>query len=139
MIEGEDLLIFIGPRSNPIHSHEMVDTFKGYTETAKQLIVQHPEIAKNRISNEGVHGKIMSNILICGWRNVWEEDPSRLHKRVLEIVCQRLPGSTITFLNGVDYDKFTELMTENGLRRTSNNANTEYRVYELHPPYEGIF
>ena len=64
---------------------------------------------------------------------------SRLHKRVLEIVCQRLPGSTITFLNGVDYDKFTELMTENGLRRTSNNANTEYRVYELHPPYEGIF
>ena len=42
VIEKEDLLIFIGPRSNPIHSHEMVDTFKGYTETAKQLIATAP-------------------------------------------------------------------------------------------------
>jgi hypothetical protein len=139
VIEEEDMLIFIGPKSSPVHSHDMVETFRGYVETAKQVIAHNPQIAKNRDDHEGDHGKVKSNILICGWRSVWEENPKRLHKRLLEIVSQRLLGSTVTFLNGVDYDKFTEMMVECGMRRTPNNANKSWRVYELHSPYEGIF
>ena len=138
IIEPEDLLIFIGPKSSPVHSHDMLETFRGYTETAKDMLLRHPNITKNREDRSLMHGKMKSNILICGWRPVWEVHPERLHARILEIVHVRLPGSTMTLLNGVDYDVFGDLMASMGLRRAASGSNN-YRVYEMHAPYEGIF
>lgn len=56
---------------------------------------------------------------------------------MMEIVSQRLPGSTISFLNSVDPDDFTVLMLSNGLKRVADNGPN--RVYEMHAPHKGIY
>ena len=40
------MLIFIGPKSNPVHSHEMLDTFNGYIKEAERIRAANPEIEK---------------------------------------------------------------------------------------------
>ena len=137
IIDGEDLLIFIGPKSNPVHNFEMVGTFTKYVDEARAISKKYPEIEVNRLSNGATNSKILTNLLVCGWRPVWQEHPERLYARMMEVVSQRLPGSTISFLNSVDPDDFTVLMLSNGLTRVADNGPN--RVYEMHAPHKGIY
>jgi hypothetical protein len=137
IIEEEDLLIFIGPKSNPVHNYSMLDTFAAYTDTAEQLKAAHPHIEENRLKNGATNSKLLQNLLVCGWRIVWQDHPERLHARLLEVVTKRLPGSTVTFLNSVSQDLFTDLMVQIGLKRVPDNGPN--RVYELAAPNNGIF
>jgi hypothetical protein len=136
VIDPEDLLIFIGPRSNPIHDYKMTATFDGYLKTAKALADANPSIESNRRKRQMV-SKMLSNVLVCGWRPDWQDDYRRLHDRMMEIVRQRQPGSTITFVNAVDEDEFAALVLKMGLRKARDDG--EVRCYEMHHPYRGIF
>jgi hypothetical protein len=137
IIEKEDLLIFIGPKSSPVHDFSMLDTFASYINTAEQMKAAHPRIEENRLKNGATNSKLLQNLLVCGWRMVWQDHPERLHERLLEVVTQRLSGSSITFLNSVNQDLFTDLMVSIGLKRVPDNGPN--RVYECAAPNNGIF
>lgn len=115
VIEPDDLLIFIGPKSNPVHSHEMLDIFNGYIKEAERIRAANAETEKEHVTSWETSSKIKSNVLMCGWREVWNDHPERLHARIEEVVRMRLAGSTITFVNGVAQELFKRHMLEHGL------------------------
>ena len=78
VIRKDDLLIFIGPKSNPVCSPTMVDQMNEYRDTATKYIEQYKPSGVAEV-------KDLKNVIICGWRPVWEESPERLHKRIMEI------------------------------------------------------
>ena len=112
VIEPDDLLIFLGPRSSPEHSQGMKETFEGYHAEAIRMREKYPETAD---PTDPDAAKIQANVLVCGWREMWTLKPSRLHSRIMEIVRQRLKGSTITFINSVGKDDFRSVMERLGL------------------------
>jgi hypothetical protein len=110
IIEKEDLLIFIGPKSNPIHDDAMADTMNGYISEARSMIKQYnPQGVKTE--------KNLKHILLCGWRPVWEDSPTRFKARCKDLMKLRLPGSTITMLNSVEKERFSFLMEGIGFAR----------------------
>ena len=115
VIEPDDLLIFIGPKSCPVHSHEMLDTFNEYIKEAEEIRDANPDIEKHHMSSWKESSKIKSNVLVCGWREVWNAHPERLHARIEEVVRMRKAGSTITFVNGVTQELFKHHMLEKNL------------------------
>ena len=110
MIEPDDLLIFIGPRVNPVHSYETIGLFEEYAGEAMKIHNMHPQIEANRIENGPVNSKKKRNLLVCGWRSVWQQYPQRLRSRLNEIIRQRLPGSIVIFVNAVTCEDFKKLM-----------------------------
>ena len=102
-IEKEDLLIFIGPRSNPRQSKGMENITNQYKAQAETLF---PAVAENRTPPP----KYTKGTLICGWRKVWNKNPNRLYDRIIQIAKVCLPSSTITFLNLVEPDEFEDIM-----------------------------
>jgi hypothetical protein len=115
VIEPDDLLIFIGPKSSPVHSHEMLDTFNEYIKEAEEIRDANPDIEKHHMSSWKESSKIKSNVLVCGWREVWNAHPERLHARIEEVVRMRKAGSTITFVNGVTQELFKHHMLDKNL------------------------
>ena len=103
VIEPDDLLIFIGPRSNPIRTEGMDDLVENYKAEAAQ---HFPSIAKARTKPP----RRVKGTLVCGWREVWNKNPVRLHDRIMQIAKVCLPSSTITFLNLVELDEFQQIM-----------------------------
>ena len=123
IIEENDLLIFIGPRSNPKHDIKMVDTMNGYLSTARNLMEQYnPQGKKDQDT--------LTHVLICGWRPVWEESSERFRRRVVDLMTHRSHGSTITLLNGVEKDRFVSLMTDIGFIQGENEVAEEYEGFE---------
>ena len=110
IIEPDDLLIFIGPRVNPVHSYETIGLFEEYAGEAMEIHNMHPQIEAHRIENGPVNSKKKRNLLVCGWRSVWEQYPQRLRSRLNEIIRQRLPGSIVIFVNAVTCEDFKKLM-----------------------------
>ena len=113
VIQKDDLLLFIGPRSNPRHESAMVDTMNGYVETARSMIKAHNP---QGVSEE----KNLKHIVLCGWREVWEDAPQRFSQRCRDLTRLRLPGSTVTMLNGVEKPRFEALMKKIGWSRAPN-------------------
>ena len=105
VIEPDDLLIFIGPKSNPVHSHEMLDTFNEYIKEAERIRAANAETEKEHVTSWETSSKIKSNVLVCGWRRSGALTPA-LTRRIEEVVRMRQAGSTITFVNGVEQDLF---------------------------------
>ena len=114
IIEQEDLLIFIGPSSNPKHDQSQIRVMDAYEEKAKNLIETYKPQGVKEVET-------LRSILICGWRNVWEDAPDRLRKRLHELMWNRLPGSSITFINAVTAENFDALMEEIGVARSPEN------------------
>ena len=142
VIEPEDLLIFIGPKSSPVHSHSMLSTFEGYVKQATGILESHAEI-KERHEALGVStSKRLGNVLVCGWRDVWNNFPERLHARIEEVVRQRLPGSAITFVNAVPSDRFKEMMVKNDMVADKNvdESGNQVAIYGFKPgsPNHGV-
>ena len=52
----------------------------------------HSNIEKKRMENGPVNSKKKRNLLVCGWRSVWQTYPQMLRSRLNDIVRQRLPG-----------------------------------------------
>ena len=75
-IEPEDLLIFIGAKSQPTGSMEVDQDMTIYNETAKRIIKESPPVGKS-------DGKLKRNVLVCGWRDVWTTHPKRFHQRIM--------------------------------------------------------
>jgi len=111
IIENDDLLIFIGPRSNPLHDFSQIKVMDGYGETAKKLIDKYKPAGVKEVES-------LRSVLICGWRPVWEAAPERLKNRLTELIRNRLRGSSITFINAVQRDHFESLMNEIGVVRS---------------------
>ena len=111
IIEDDDLLIFIGPKSNPRHDFNQIEVMDGYGETAKKLIDKYKPAGVKEV-------KSLRSVLICGWRPVWEAAPERLKNRLTELIRNRLRGSSITFINAVQRDHFESLMHEIGVVRS---------------------
>jgi hypothetical protein len=121
VIEPNDLLMFIGPRVNPVHSYETVGMFEEYANEALKMHDMHPKIEANRMENGPVNSKKKRNLLVCGWRNVWQQYPQRLRSRLNEIIRQRLPGSIVVFVNAVTYEDFQKLMEKIELKPIGEN------------------
>ena len=138
IIEEDDLLIFIDEKSNPERSDEMIGKMDSYATEAAALQEEHSEIEMGRLLHGVGNFSTLQHLLVCGWRSVWEEFPDRLHARIMEIVSQRQTGSTITFLNNVDKETFTTMMTDNGMRRGADTGEGN-RVFEMPEPFRGIF
>ena len=142
VIEPDDLLIFIGPKSNPVHSHEMLDTFNEYIKEAEEIRDANPDIEKHHMSSWKESSKIKSNVLVCGWREVWNAHPERLHARIEEVVRMRKAGSTITFVNGVTQELFKHHMLDKNLIheetvQDGSNAVSIYGYAKVHK-HEGV-
>ena len=135
IIEPDDLLIFIGPKSSPVHSFEMKGTFAGYVAEAEKIAEANPDIEANRIEFGLTNSKILANTLVCGWRPVWLVHPERLFARIGEIVSQRKSGSMITFLNAVDEPEFARIVTSMGMKPL---ADTQWGAKQYEMKKEGI-
>ena len=142
VIEPEDLLIFIGPKSSPVHSHPMLSTFEGYVKQATGILESHAEIRERHEALGVSTSKRLGNVLVCGWRDVWNNFPERLHARIEEVVRQRLPGSAITFVNAVPADRFKEMMVKNDMVADKNvdESGNQVAVYGFKPgtPNHGV-
>ena len=80
------------------------------------IATEFPEIERDRAANAATKTKTRANLLVCGWRDVWEDSPKRLYARIAEVAKQRLAGSEIVFVNAVQPGEFGEMMREAGLR-----------------------
>ena len=136
VIEPNDLLIFIGPRSNPVHSHRMLGIFEGYAKEADKMHSMHSNIEKKRMENGPVNSKKKRNLLVCGWRSVWQTYPQRLRSRLNDIVRQRLPGSMVVFVNAVTVEDFAALMDKIELKPIGDN---QYCVDKVSSSAEAAF
>ncbi len=128
IIEPDDLLIFIGPRVNPVHSYETIGLFEEYAGEAMEIHNMHPQIEAHRIENGPVNSKKKRNLLVCGWRSVWEQYPQRLRSRLNEIIRQRLPGSIVIFVNAVTCEDFKKLMEKIELKPIGDDQYCVDRV-----------
>jgi hypothetical protein len=135
IIEPDDLLIFIGPKSSPVHSFEMKGTFAGYVAEAEKIAEANPDIEANRIEFGLTNSKILANTLVCGWRPVWLVHPERLFARIGEIVSQRKSGSMITFLNAVEPPEFARMVLAMGMKPL---ADTQWGAKQYEMKAEGI-
>ena len=133
-IIDDDLLIFIGPKSSPVHSFEMKGTFAGYGDEAEKIAEANPDIEANRIEF-GRPTPRSSAAAACGWRPVWLERPERLFARISEIVSQRKSGSMITFLNAVDVADFARMVLAMGMKPL---ADTQWGAKQYEMKKEGI-
>ena len=121
-IQREDLLIFVGPRPSPRCSMGMARAFAGYQEEAVKLMKAHPLIEANRARHGLTNSKRKRALLVCGWRPVWQQYPARLQARLKEITSQRLPGSSIVFVNKVPDEAFAKLMAAVGASKKGPGA-----------------
>jgi len=109
VIQEDDLIIFIGPRSTPIREdgHQSIKNL--YKQLAEKLELQRQQDKKLSPTRNSLD---LKNVLVCGFRPVWLKNPERLRKRIMEIVVARAPGSFIIFLNGVLADEFMTTMSK---------------------------
>ena len=107
LIEPDDLLIFIGPKSTPSKSPEMLSIAQGYVKKAQAM-----KSTFVPLSIDDDVSKKVKNTLICGWRAVWSVEPQRLQDRILQVARSCAAGSVMTFLNFVSLESFEELMSQ---------------------------
>ena len=65
IIENDDLLLFLGPKSTPSKFPDTEEKFTRYKEIALQKL-------KNVEKVDHVSNKTWKNIMICGWRAIWK-------------------------------------------------------------------
>ena len=110
LIEPDDLLIFIGPKSTPYKPPDMLKISQGYVRKAQ---AEMSKFAPMETDDE--NSKRYRNTLICGWRQVWNVDPIRLQDRILQIARSCAAGSVMTFLNFVSLEDFENIMANVGI------------------------
>ena len=133
VIQPEDLIIFIGQRSSPVGGgRKHRSAVESYVKEAGLIATEFPEIERDRAANAATKTKTRANLLVCGWRHVWEDSPRRLFARIAEVAKQRLAGSEIIFVNAVPPGEFGNIMREAGLRPAGDGR------YALPQPYEGV-
>eukprot|EP00605_Chrysophyceae_sp_TOSAG23-4_P001407 GSChrysophyteH1.ASY1.ANO1.1533.1 assembled CDS len=103
IIHEDDLLVFIGTRSNPRHSHDMIQLCDDYDAQARKLLEEHT-LGGMKLA------KKVSNVLLCGWRSEWEEHTDRFAARCRDLLKFALPGSSVTMCNTIDPEDFSEAM-----------------------------
>ena len=101
----------------------MARAFAGYQEEAVRLMKAHPDIEAGlrRLVWNNTGGK-RSILNTCGWRPVWQQYPARFQARLKDITSQRLPGSSIIFLNKVPDEAFAKLMAAVGASKKGPGA-----------------
>ena len=67
------------------------------------------------VHHDAESNKQLRNTLVCGWRPIWESEPSRLRERILQSFRHCKPGSCMTFLNYVSLEKFETMMAALGI------------------------
>ena len=141
IIQRDDLLIFIGPRSNPRHDFAMIETMQIYQKKAKKLLEEfHPS------STHKKDNKILGHTLLCGWREIWENHPERFIAHCHDLMKLRLPGSSVIMCNSVSNDHFGELMQIGHFSRGPDETlhpNSEHevinRTYINDKLYPGVY
>merc|ERR1712070_1092597 len=109
-----------------------------------------PEIAGPPQSKVEAFGSLTKpqRILVCGWRPPWTTDQKRLKRRIQDVAQHLAPGSSITFINSLDPNKFDDLLVRVvGAKDTTpgrelepeDSPCTKYRkAFELEEKYPGI-
>ena len=131
LIQPEDLLIYIGRKPTPRKAADTLDCMSEYRRHALELLpTVKPEQKLSRLK--------LQNTLICGWRDVWEENPERFKNRVRQFTGIGSPSSCSTFINNVALDRFEALMAKIGIfpaflsaDPTPLNHNCECRLYQF--------
>ena len=75
-------------------------------------------------------------ILICGWRPVWFEDPARFVKRLGDLGLSLESGSTVVFINGIEEHIFEDFWRSSGLSMSPTLPLTQ-RIYNI-PNTNGV-
>ena len=111
MDEPDDLLMFIGPRVNPVHSYETVGMFEEYANEALKMHDMHPKIEANRMENGPVNSKKKRNARLRLAQRL-AANPQRLRSEIIRIVV---------FVNAVTYEDFQKLMEKIELKPIGDN------------------
>ena len=121
VIQEDDLLVFIGPRSNPKHDFHMVESMHEYADEAKEIL------SKYNLSGESMLD-IESHTLLLGWRGVWEKNPSRFVARLTDLIKVKRPGSSIIMINAIENDSLAEYLKTGGYSRCEDTVykGTDY-------------
>lgn len=99
LIQKEDLLIYIGRKPTPRKAKDTLACMANYQQVAQKIIHTIKPITFNELELE--------NILICGYRDVWEGNPERFKNRVRQFTGKRAPGSCATFVNNVELNRLS--------------------------------
>ena len=132
MVKPGDLLIFIASTSSPTRSLEAKRSYESDLELARSMKAAVPkgDSRKTLLKND-------ENVLICGWRSIWSEKPSRLIDRIKELAKFRRDGTYITFINQTaasdSEDSFEKLLGTGGIHKYSGlDEHPLYKVWETH-------
>jgi len=72
------------------------------------------------------------DILVCGWRHAWSNDPKRLAARIDGLAYGLGLGSCIVFLNSLSGEDFDDLMNKGGFKRGVNGLWMKHDVSLKH-------
>ncbi len=138
IFKDSDLLIFISsnatPKSQTEFGRKPLDNF---TNEAQDVREEHIlSTAGCIISQSDLIDKRKRQILLCGWRPVWFEDPARFVKRLGDLGASLKPGSIVVFINGIEEHIFESFWRSSGLSMAPTLPLTQ-RVYNI-PNTSGV-
>lgn len=100
-IGPNDLIIFVAVSSLPDELEDGPAKVARDDAAARKLEPADPDVAARTYRK---------NLLICGWRPIWTDDPKRLVSRLEQLTGDLEAGSTLTFVNRVPPELFGELL-----------------------------
>ena len=131
IIQEDDSVVFISPTSTP----SVANCSNNFGNEAKKYM---HNATRNAFTTDP-DKLIPTNILICGWREVWLEYPSRFRDRVAEMVKGLVvrKGSTVTVINPMPKADMAKLLEdeEAGFRPSNGGWTLDDLVTVYH--FEG--
>ena len=110
LIREDDLIIFVSSVTSPHTSEETVNQVTAFEADAEKRVEADPLANETR----EVLGKW--NVIVIGWRGIWETEANRFRHRLDEIFEKSLPGSTLTFVCSLEIESMRTLLELVGLK-----------------------
>ena len=133
VITKDDMLIFISIKTAPTLRRDVTPAkIKSYKAEADVVFEEHikPNIGWLEDSKKILNERKKRELLICGWRKVWFEDPGRFYARLVDIGNVLSPDSKIIFVNGINDGDFEAFWRSAGMGMYPTVPFTE-RVYRV--------
>jgi len=121
VVKDSDTIIFLSKTSTP-----QVDFFN------QPDFKQQAEANKLEMTQVKPHKNATKDVLICGWRNAWDDEPDRIKLLISDVYSDLGPGSTVTFATRKPRIAFNKLfMTSNlGFKIKGDNWAIEGKEFE---------
>lgn len=103
IVKDTDMIIFLSESSTPkVTIIPEITNFKLGGENLKLEMKEHKKSIKE-----------IKHVLICGWRQVWDDDPKRIKERLADLYSELGKGSTVTFATRKARNEFNHLIMQN--------------------------